>query len=169
MLTALLLLGLMAGDSVCDSFTPLLAHPHRVFIDCHRGNCTARQRSVIGSEGRDLFSVDERIASGNTDTSDHAHNVNNNNEAKKRMHVIDEFITTVLSLDAGTFDSFLLKGPNDPGRKSGQKNKTTKNAMERCIMKDDGDYFYGVDAQPKTHYLILHECWPLSSCDIAIP
>ena len=136
MLTALLLLGLMAGDSVCDSFTPLLAHPHRVFIDCHRGNCTARRRSVIGSEGRDLLSVGERIASGNTDTSDHAHNVNNNNEAKKRMNVIDEFITTVQSsLDAGTFDSFILKGPPDPRRKKKAKNA----AEERCIMKDGGD------------------------------
>lgn len=140
MLTAPLLLGLMAGGTVCDSFTPLLTHPHRVFIDCRRGNCTARRRrrSVIGSEGRDLFSVDECIASGNTDSSDYAHDTRSNSEAttKRRNDVIDEFITTVQSsLDAGTFASFLLKGPSDPRRRKKAKNA----AEERCIMKDGGD------------------------------
>ena len=130
----------MAGGSVCDSFTPLLTHPHRVFIDCHRGNCTARrrQRSVIGSAGRDLFSVDERLASGNTDSSGHVHDTRSNNEetTNRRNDVIDEFITTVQSsLDAGTFDSFILKGPNDPRRRKKAKNA----AEERCIMKDGGD------------------------------
>ena len=75
------------------------------------------------------------------------------------MNVIDEFITTVQSsLDAGR-NSFILKGPNDPGRKGGQKNKTTTNAMERCIMKVGGDYFYGVDTQPNiSFYMSVGRC-----------